>query len=245
MAVDPLRHNTQIVGADGYPTPLFLRLWQAIRSEDLYTVDQIDVMIAQLNTAISEAGAGSGEPGLSAYEVAVANGYTGTQAEWLASLEGPQGLQGLQGDPGPAGADGPQGTTGPTGATGAQGPQGTIGATGPEGPAGPAGPQGLQGLQGDTGPQGDTGAAGTTSWTGITDKPVTLAGFGITDAAPLVHTHDDRYYTETETDTLVAAMRNVPFFTSAGVRDDIALIAPGVLPFFTAAGAADNIPVNA
>ncbi|MFD3904131.1 collagen-like protein [Streptomyces sp. CB04723] len=36
-------------------------------------------------------------PGPSAYEVAVANGYSGTEAEWVASLEGPQGVQGVRG----------------------------------------------------------------------------------------------------------------------------------------------------
>lgn len=38
-----------------------------------------------------------GAPGASAYQVAIAEGFAGTQEEWLASLEGPQG------DPGPAG----------------------------------------------------------------------------------------------------------------------------------------------
>lgn len=41
-----------------------------------------------------------GPPGMSAYQVAVLNGFTGTEAEWLASLEGDQGI------PGPDGADG-------------------------------------------------------------------------------------------------------------------------------------------
>ena len=38
-----------------------------------------------------------GPQGLSAYQVAVANGYTGTQAQWLASLIGPQGAVGATG----------------------------------------------------------------------------------------------------------------------------------------------------
>lgn len=48
-----------------------------------------------------------GDPGLSAYEVAVAEGFVGSETAWLASLVGPQGEQGEQGeqgDPGPAGA---------------------------------------------------------------------------------------------------------------------------------------------
>ena len=47
-----------------------------------------------------------GEDGDSAYEVAVANGFVGTESAWLASLVGPQGEQGEQGIQGPPGADG-------------------------------------------------------------------------------------------------------------------------------------------
>lgn len=54
----------------------------------------------------------AGVDGASAYEVAVANGFVGTEVEWLDSLvgaqgeTGPQGVQGPQGETGPAGADG-------------------------------------------------------------------------------------------------------------------------------------------
>ena len=44
-----------------------------------------------------------GEDGASAYELAVANGFVGTEAEWLASLKGNDGAAG---ETGPAGADG-------------------------------------------------------------------------------------------------------------------------------------------
>lgn len=44
-----------------------------------------------------------GQDGASAYQVAVAAGFAGTEAQWLASLVGPQGEPGPQG---PAGADG-------------------------------------------------------------------------------------------------------------------------------------------
>ncbi|MFJ8657435.1 hypothetical protein ACIRNU_34495 [Streptomyces rochei] len=47
----------------------------------------------------------AGAEGDSAYEVAVTNGFTGTEAEWLASLVGPQGEQGIQGPPGSDGSD--------------------------------------------------------------------------------------------------------------------------------------------
>lgn len=42
----------------------------------------------------------TGEPGASAYQVAVDNGYTGTEEEWLASLKGAPGNNGSDGAPG-------------------------------------------------------------------------------------------------------------------------------------------------
>jgi len=36
-----------------------------------------------------------GDPGASAYDIAVSNGFNGTEAEWLASLKGDQGDPGL------------------------------------------------------------------------------------------------------------------------------------------------------
>ena len=50
-----------------------------------------------------------GEKGYSAYEVAIKNGYTGTEAEWLATLKGEKGEKG---EPGVNGIDGKPGTTG-------------------------------------------------------------------------------------------------------------------------------------
>lgn len=56
-----------------------------------------------------------GDPGKSAYQVAVDNGFKGTEQEWLTSLKGPKGdtgqtgatgPKGEKGDPGPKGADG-------------------------------------------------------------------------------------------------------------------------------------------
>lgn len=75
-------------------------------------------------TCPGEGGGGvgpAGPAGLSAYEVALANGFVGTEEEWLASLVGPQGPQGLQG---PQGPQGPQGETGPQGPQGETGPDG-------------------------------------------------------------------------------------------------------------------------
>ena len=48
--------------------------------------------------------------GLSAYEVAVENGFVGTEAEWLASLKGDTGETGPQGPQGPQGPKGDPGS---------------------------------------------------------------------------------------------------------------------------------------
>ena len=47
-----------------------------------------------------------GDDGDSAYEVAVANGFVGTEQEWLDSLVGPEGPEGPQGEQGPQGPAG-------------------------------------------------------------------------------------------------------------------------------------------
>ena len=99
-----------------------------------------------------------GDPGKSAYELAVEAGFEGTVEEWLLSLQGPAG------EPGPEGPEGPEG---PAGADGAQGP------AGPEGPAGKSAYehavdegfvgtleewlQSLHGADGAAGPQGPEG----------------------------------------------------------------------------------------
>ena len=94
--------------------------------------------------------------GLSAYQIAILQGFVGTQQDWINSLKGPAGDDGPQGPQGPAGNDGAQGPQGPAGNDGPQGPQGPAGNDGPQGPQGPAGNDGAQGPQGPQGPAGGT-----------------------------------------------------------------------------------------
>ena len=115
----------------------------------------------------------TGAAGKSAYELAVAGGYTGTQTEWIASLKGPKGDTGATGATGPqglkgdTGADGLKGLKGDTGAIGPQGLKGDTGAIGPQGPKGDTGAIGPQGLKGDTGLTGAAGPKGDTGLQGI------------------------------------------------------------------------------
>ena len=133
------------------------------------TCEESDADPGNLETATVDLGTGDlgtgipGKDGKSAYEIAVDNGFVGTESEWLESLKGPQGEPGPQG---PAGTEGPKGDTGPKGEQGEPGPQGPEGPMGPEGPkgekgdVGDIGPEGPQGPKGDTGPQGEPGPQG-------------------------------------------------------------------------------------
>ena len=139
----------------------------------------------------------NGIDGLSAYQLWLNAGNTGTQSQFLSSLQGNQGVTGATGSQGPIGLTGAQGiqgltgntgaqgiagingtngsngltgATGPAGLQGAQGVQGLTGNTGAQGPiglTGPAGPQGIQGLTGNTGPAGINGTNGATGAQGM------------------------------------------------------------------------------
>ncbi len=142
---------------------------------------------------------------VSAYEIAVANGFEGTVEEWLVSLVGGLKLLGTYatlGDletavPAPAVGDAyavgiaspydiyiSDGTIwtnhgalqGPQGPQGDIGPQGPQGETGTQGPQGDIGPQGPQGETGAQGPQGDVGPQGPQGETGAQGEQ----GFGLT-----------------------------------------------------------------
>jgi S1-C subfamily serine protease len=62
--------------------------------------------------------------GLSAYEIAVKNGYEGTEKEWVASLKGVDGKDGINGTDGTDGKDGKDGIDGKDGADGKDGTNG-------------------------------------------------------------------------------------------------------------------------
>lgn len=104
--------------------------------------------------------------GLSAYEIAVKNGFTGTEEEWLQSLNGKDGKNGVDGRDG---VDGTNGTDGKDGVNGKDGKSAyevavSNGFVGTEqewiaslkGQQGERGEKGEQGLQGEKGDKGDS-----------------------------------------------------------------------------------------
>lgn len=140
--------------------------------------------------AAEEAKNSSSESGKSAYELAVQNGFKGTEEEWLFSLKGERGERGPigpKGDQGDIGLQGPQGIRGPAGE---QGPKGDPG---PEGPKGDTGLRGLQGVKGDQGPKGDKGDDGTSvTIAGNVDTATELpTGLGAGDAGTGYITNND------------------------------------------------------
>lgn len=119
-----------------------------------------------MNDALMQFLLDGGDTGLSAYDVAVANGFTGTETEWLDSLRGTS-----------------------VSIKGSLESEADLPATGDDGDAYLIDGHlyvwdGTQFTNaGDIkGPKGDPGPTGTTSWNGIVDKPSTFT--------PSSHTHD-------------------------------------------------------
>ena len=76
---------------------------------DLAPTDALEVQTIDLTF---EGAIAKGADGRSAYQVAVDNGYEGTETEWLASLKGERGEKGEQGQPGERGPQGAKGEQG-------------------------------------------------------------------------------------------------------------------------------------
>lgn len=65
------------------------------------TPEVLDALISDIEELKSSSGSGStGENGKSAYEIAVDNGFEGSEIQWLASLKGEVGANGLDGGDG-------------------------------------------------------------------------------------------------------------------------------------------------
>lgn len=190
-SVGRLIAEVKLYGADGkiltsasflmivYDT-VFVEGDEVLSESELETLDQLILETKSLKNDLEKQQEDGAFDGKSAYQVAVDNGFEGTELEWLDSLVGPQGGPGTPGKSaydealergfegteeewlnslrGADGKDGLDGAPGKDGAAGQQGPQGIQGAQGPQGPAGKEGPQG------PAGPQGGPGAPGKSAY---------------------------------------------------------------------------------
>lgn len=92
----------------------------AINAENL---NKIEKGIADAHAIVAK----PGKDGKSAYQVAVDNGFEGSESEWLASLKGAKGDKGTKGDPGEQGSPGADGAKGDKGDSGTPGTKGDKG----------------------------------------------------------------------------------------------------------------------
>jgi hypothetical protein len=118
--------GVSIVVTEGVSDSVVISVSDIEGNTSLTVDDTLETVIIEI-TDISQALKGD-----SAYQVAVDNGYEGTEVQWLASLkgvdstvQGPQGERGLQGIQGVAGNDSI--IPGPQGVQGVQGIPGQIG----------------------------------------------------------------------------------------------------------------------
>ena len=152
---------------------------------DLYAqlLKKIDGKIASLHDGKDGK---DGENGKSAYEIAVQNGYDGTETDWLESLKGQKGdtgepgADGAKGDPGEKGDRGEPGTPGEKGDQGEPGTPGAKGERGEKGEKGDAGTPGKNGVNGKDGANGINGKDGVDGYSPIATVTETDAGATIT-----------------------------------------------------------------
>ncbi len=162
-----------------------------IEVEIMTAEEEVDVDIQHEEPEIKAAIDFSGEAlriggdGLSAYEIALKNGFEGTEEEWLESLKGEDGYTPVKGVDYFDGKDGAPGANGKDGADGKDGKDGVDGAKGADGKdgvsishywngtalvissaSGTSPGVDLKGAKGDTGPQGTKGDKGDKGDTG-------------------------------------------------------------------------------
>ena len=139
-----------------------------------------------------------GTDGKSAYQIAVEQGYQGSESDWLSSLKG---------DKGEKGDTGLQGERGEKGETGQQGEQG------PKGEKGDPGDRGLQGVPGEKGEKGDAGVAGKDGFSPIANV--------VKNGSVITITITDKNGTTTVTLTEGAAVDLTPYAKTVYVDEKV------------------------
>lgn len=139
-----------------------------------YIVVLLLIMSFSLFACTKAAGPDNIQNGKSAYEIAVDNGFVGSEKEWLLSLKGDKGERGAQGEQGVQGEQGKQGEQGIQGEQGVQGVQGERGEKGEQGKQGQQGIQGERGAQGEQGVQGKQGIQGEHGENGLSAYQIYL-----------------------------------------------------------------------
>ena len=151
-----------------------------------------------------------GTDGKSAYQIAVEQGYQGSESDWLSSLKGDKGNTGAKGNPGQDGADGKSAYAIAV-EHGYEDSEekwllslkGEKGDTGERGEKGDPGDRGLQGVPGEKGEKGDAGVAGKDGFSPIANV--------VKDGSVITITITDKNGTTTVTLTEGAAVDLTPY----------------------------------
>jgi hypothetical protein len=122
-----------------------------------------------ISVSVSKLEVLKGEQGKSAYQIALDNGFKGTEQEWLISLKGEKGDRGEKGEQGIQGIRGEQGAQGERGKDGKNGYTPIKGVDYFDGKDGVNGRDGTNGKDGKDGADGYTPIKGKDYWT-ETDK---------------------------------------------------------------------------
>ena len=214
-----------------------------VRAEQMKSGVVITIVDADGETSATLHNGANGEKGTdgkSAYQIAVEQGYQGSESDWLSSLKGDKGEKGntgAKGNPGQDGAEGKsayaiavehgyedseekwllslkgeKGDTGERGEKGDTGLQGERGEKGETGQQGEQGPKGEKGDPGDRGLQGVPGEKGEKGDTGVAGKD----GFSpianvVKDGSVITITITDKNGTTTVTLTEGAAVDLTPY----------------------------------
>ena len=154
-----------------------------------------------------------GTDGKSAYQIAVEQGYQGSESDWLSSLKGDKGEKGNTGAKGNPGQDGTDGKSAYAIAVehGYEDSEekwllslnGEKGDTGERGEKGDTGDRGLQGVPGEKGEKGDAGVAGKDGFSPIANV--------VKDGSVITITITDKNGTTTVTLTEGAAVDLTPY----------------------------------
>lgn len=121
--------NTEGLRATTVPVTLNIRQSGFVGDDDNSPIPPTPDLYTQLLQKISE----KGKDGKSAYEIALENGFVGTESEWLESLKGADGKDGINGKDGVDGAPGQDGIDGQPGKDGIDGQNGADGQDGVNG----------------------------------------------------------------------------------------------------------------
>ena len=199
-----------------------------VKAEQMESGVVITIVDAEGETSATLHNGANGEKGTdgkSAYQIAVEQGYQGSESDWLSSLKGDKGEKGntgAKGNPGQDGADGKSAYAiavehgyedsekkwllslkGEKGDTGERGEKGDTGLQGERGEKGETGQQGEQGPMGEKGEKGDAGVAGKDGFSPIANV--------VKDGSVITITITDKNGTTTVTLTEGAAVDLTPY----------------------------------